>query len=190
MARKKNKMKRLFYLMCLFLCLFTIKAYAVAPDGVQHFQMEIIEERAYPDVPLDRELLEYIDKNCSDFGIDFYIFLALIDVETGGTYDPKLVSDTNDYGLCQINKKYMRYHCEQVGMNPDTFDAFNPIDSIDLSIRLLHDLRQRYIRKYPGKDLTKMVLGAYNRGKVGMESRSTIETEYATAIINKAEALK
>jgi len=178
-------MKRTFYLMCLFMCMFTIEAEAQAPEGIDSFKLDWIpfENVQTYDITLDKDIQLYAIKNCSDFGIDVAIFFALMEHETENTFDADIISKTNDLGLCQLQKKYIKYHCEMVGFNPCTFDAFNPYDSIALSVRILSDLRQEYSKYYEGVDLTTICLSAYNRGITAMKNRKSIETEYASKII-------
>ena len=56
----------------------------------------------YFDVPLSKELQDYIRNLCDEYGIPIELVIAIIDVES--TFRANVVSKTNDYGLMQINK--------------------------------------------------------------------------------------
>lgn len=185
------KIKRFLYLLCICIMAFTISAQAYSAE--ERFLGLTIEQECdiiYPDIPLDEKLLDYIYKMCSEYGIDFYMFLGLIYVETGGTFKTDLVSETNDYGLCQINLKYKRYHCELFGLESKQLDLFNPYDNVYLSIRMLDRLRKEYVAEYEGVDLTAMILTAYNMGMTGAERQKTEYSKYANAVIKKMEEFK
>ncbi len=179
-------MKRVFWLVFIFVCLFTTVSQAKPVKSfVIHYEPSY--RNVFSDIPLSNELISHMQCECDIFGIDFYVLLGLIHVETGGTFRSDLISDTNDYGLCQINKTYESYHCELVGIDPQTFDAFNPYNSVSLAVRLLARLQEKYSLRHEGKDLAMMYLGAYNRGESGMEARSNIETSYAKKVLEMAE---
>lgn len=44
--------------------------------------------------------------------------IEVVDCETGGTWDPTVVSPTNDHGLFQINERYHRAEFERVTGQP------------------------------------------------------------------------
>lgn len=163
------RMKRLFYLMAVFLFLFTIKA----------------EARETP--PLEPDLIEYIETMCVEYGINVPTFYGLMDLETGGTFDPKLVSKTNDHGLCQINRRYTEYFCEVLQIPFERFDPYNPYHSVNLSVRWLHRLQQQYVRDYKGESLRAMMLSAYNMGNAGAERQPSEYTSYAKEVIKRSQ---
>jgi soluble lytic murein transglycosylase-like protein len=172
-------LRRIFWLTFLLVICFTITVNASMCDN--KLTREI--PQTFEWVPLDESLMEYIYNNCSEYEIDSEIFLALIDKETGGTFDEKLVSSTNDRGLCQINKRYQEYNLKLVGLDSKTFDAFDPYDSVLLSIKLLSYLKQQYAKDYTGTDLTAMMLSAYNMGMTGAERQHSEYTSYSKAVI-------
>lgn len=163
------RIKRLFYLMALFLCLLTIKV------------------EAKGNVPLDPKLIAYIEIMCVEYGIDVPTFYGLIDLETGGTFDPTLVSKTNDHGLCQINAKYTEYFCDVLQIPFETFDPYNPYHSVNLSVRWLHRLQQQYVQDYEGESRRAMMLSAYNMGNAGAERQPSEYTTYAKEVIKRSK---
>lgn len=73
------KIKRFLYMLCLCIAAFTISAQAYSTE--ESFFLLTVEwqdDIIYPEVPLDEKLLDYIYKMCSEYGIDFYMFLGLI----------------------------------------------------------------------------------------------------------------
>ena len=176
-------MRRVFCLTFILILCFTITA-----NANSYLQAE--KAQSFDWVPLDEKLMRYIYDNCSEHGIDASIFLALIEKETGGTFDANLVSPTNDRGLCQINKRYQNYNLKLVGLNSNTFDAFDPYDSVLLSVKLLSYLRQQYFFEYESLDLTAMMLSAYNMGMTGAERQSSEYTSYSKAIIKLSQNYK
>lgn len=163
------RIKRLFYLMALFLCCFTIE----------------VEATTKP--PLEPELIAYIEIMCVEYGIDLPIFYGLMDLETGGTFNPNLVSKTNDHGLCQIQFKYIPYFCEVLQIPFNRFDPYNPYDSVNMSVRWLHRLQQTYIKDYTGESLNAMMLSAYNMGNTGAERQPSEYTSYAKEVIKRSK---
>jgi len=144
-------------------------------------------------IPLSKDLLNYINKNCSEYGISFPLFLGILDVETGGSFSFNLVSSTDDLGLAQHNRKYIEYHCDLLGMNYERFNPFDPYDSVLLSIKLLTSYRQEFCREYQGENLTEYSLGCYNRGISGMKEWSRkygLSTDYSKAVIKASEKYK
>jgi len=183
-------MKRTFYVVfftILAIIILTAKASAVvAEDGesavtLQYdiVEVEVEEEvKMFDWVPLDKDLMKYIYKMCSDYGVNPALLLGLIDTETGGQFDPTLISETNDRGLTQVNKKYQNYHCESVGIDSKTFDVFNPYDSVLLTVKLLAKLKQEYFSEYNIEDLDKFVLLCYNYGVSGAKRQTELTSPY------------
>ena len=53
-------------------------------------------------VPLPDELQKYIHDKCQEYSVPEYLLYGLMENESHFRYD--LISDTDDYGICQINK--------------------------------------------------------------------------------------
>ena len=162
-------MKRLFYLMAVFVFLLTIK----------------VEATTKP--PLEPELISYIEIMCVEYGISVPTFYGLMDVETGGTFDSNLVSKTNDHGITQINGRYAEYFCEVLQIPFETFDPYNPYHSVNLSVRWLHRLQQQYVGNYTGESLRAMMLSAYNMGNAGAERQPSEYTSYSKEVIKRSK---
>jgi len=147
--------------------------------------------KMYEWVPLDEDLMSYIYTTCEEMGIDSAVFLGLIDLETGGTFNPNLISDTDDHGICQINRRYFTDHCSTAGIDLDTFDPYDPYQSVYVSLSLLDALYNRYGNLYQGNDLTTYVLSCYNRGETGVKNMINRgdghETLYSRIVLERAE---
>lgn len=188
-------MKRTFYVvffLILFIIILTTKVCAfVIEDGesamtLQYDIVEIVVEepvKMFSWVPLDEDLMKYIYKMCSDYGIDSALLLALCEVETGGSFDSSLISETDDRGLTQINRRYEKYHCELVGIDPKTFDVFDPYDSILLTVKLLAKLRQDYFSDYSIDNLDRFVLLCYNYGVSGAKKQTQLTSPYVRKVL-------
>lgn len=145
-------------------------------------RIKMLKEREYWQVPLDRDLQDYIKKLCKQYGVSEQLAYAVITVETGGTFNPNLISETNDWGLFQIN-----------GVNHDTLKAklgisnfLNPYENAKAGVYMLGDLESKY-----GSD--NVVLVAYNQGEGGMQSlasRGIYSTGYSNKVLRTAPTIK
>lgn len=64
---------------------------------------EVVEpDVGYYNCPLSHDLQDYIRELCDENGIPMSLVIAMIDVES--SFNPDVVSSTDDYGLMQINK--------------------------------------------------------------------------------------
>ena len=109
-------------------------------DALEITEGPPIEETAPADdcpyndaVPLDRNLQKYIWDKCKAVTGDYlnlYCFMiGLIDQES--TFNPRAVSRTNDYGLCQTNKKWVYPEVKKAFGLSDITDCFDPYISVD-----------------------------------------------------------
>ncbi|KAB0577330.1 transglycosylase-like protein with SLT domain [Fusobacterium naviforme] len=95
---------------------------------------DALDDCPYNDaVPLDRDLQKYIWEKCKGATPDYknlYSFIiGLIDQES--TFNPRAVSKTNDYGLCQTNKKWVFPDVKKEFGLSDITDCFDPYISVD-----------------------------------------------------------
>ncbi|ALA07206.1 putative transglycosylase [Brevibacillus phage SecTim467] len=118
-----------------------------------------------------KEWASFILKYSEAYGVDPYTILAMIQVETGRTFNPNLVGRANDVGLLQVRPKTQEY----MGIKGD---RKNPRVSIEIGCKYL-----AYNQKRFGKDLG---IVAYNQGE-GNVSRGTYNTRYLT-LVKKALA--
>lgn len=71
-------------------------------------------ERTYYEVPLSKEVQDYIFELAEEYHVDGSLIFAMI--ETESNFEIGLVSRTNDYGLMQINKCNHKRLQEQLGV--------------------------------------------------------------------------
>ena len=85
---------------------------------------EQVEEKVYFDIPLSKEMQDYIRSNCEKYDVPFELVIALIDVES--SFRETVVSSTNDYGLMQINKVNHEWLKDELGLT-DMLDPYQNI---------------------------------------------------------------
>lgn len=71
-------------------------------------------EKYYYDIPLSEELQDYIFITSSEYNVPVELILALIHTESN--FNSKIISSTNDYGLCQINKINHEWLSKELGV--------------------------------------------------------------------------
>jgi hypothetical protein len=110
-----------------------------------------------------------IVKHSKTYGVNPYTILAMIQVETGRTFNPNLVGTHGDTGLLQVLPATQRYMKVSGSL-------FNPSVNIEIGAKYL-----AYTQKRFGNDLG---IVAYNQGE-GNVKRGTYNTKYLTKV-NKA----
>ncbi len=120
-------------------------------------QIEKVEEeivlKEY-NIPLSKDLQQYIIQKSKEANLDPKLILAIIKVESN--FNPEVISKTNDYGLMQINKINHDWLKNDLGIT----DFLDPYQSIDCGIYILADIATRYEDEH-------MILTAYNWGEYG-----------------------
>ena len=129
-------------------------------------------ERTYYDVPLDRDLQDYIFYLGETYNIQPAVIVAMIHRESN--FNQYCIGDDGrSAGLMQIQAKW---HIERM-INLNCTDLFNPYQNITVGVNYLAELRDQYGDIAPA-------LTAYNQGSY----KGTI-TDYATSILRKAGEL-
>lgn len=85
----------------------------------------------YFDIPLSKELQDYIRNLCDEYGVPIELVIAMIDVES--TFRADVVSKTNDYGLMQINKCNHEWLTDKLGVT----DFLDPYQNINSGVHIL-----------------------------------------------------
>ena len=127
------------------------------------------------DVPLSDSLQRYLYEICADEGVPVTLVLAMIEYESG--FDPEAVSQTDDYGLMQINAANHEWLNEEYRCA----DMMNPYQNVFCGVSIISS----YIERYDG-DLTKALM-AYNMGDPGAQeawSNGVTSTSYAADILS------
>lgn len=133
------------------------------------------------DIPLSAELQQYTYDTCTYYGIQQHYELVLGMMWQESDYNPALISDTNDYGIMQINACNHGYLRETLGI-VDFLDAKSSIDGGVYIISIL-------LNKYEDPN---MALMAYNMGSYGAAQqwkKGNYSSNYSRAIISKAELI-
>lgn len=132
------------------------------------------------DIPIDDGLQEFIYCLSYGYNIDYAFVLALIDQESA--FDIDCISETEDYGLFQINKANHKSLEEKLGMD----DIGEPYQNARAGFFMLRKLFEKY-------DDPNKVLMAYNMGETGatiLWEKGVMSTPYSEAIMEKAKAYK
>ena len=88
----------------------------------------------YYDIPLKLDIQRHIFDECQLHGVPYELAMAVMYVETGGTYKTDLRSKTNDSGLFQVNDVHKKW-LKESGIN----DLYNPYQNSSAGIWILKD---------------------------------------------------
>ena len=109
----------------------------------------------YFDVPLSHSLQRYIYEICADENVPVTLIYAMIEHES--RFDPEIISNTDDYGLMQINAVNHTWLNEEFRCA----DMLDPYQNVFCGVKIIGE----YVNRYDG-DLTKALM-AYNMGDYG-----------------------
>lgn len=129
------------------------------------------------DCKMPEEQQEFVFYLCSGYNLDFTLVMALIQHES--SFDPNVISSTNDYGYMQINLVNHQWLTETLGVT----DYLDPYQNIRAGVFTLRKLFERY------QD-TDMVLMAYNMGETGASrlwEKGVFSTDYTESILTIQE---
>lgn len=88
----------------------------------------------YYDIPLELDIQRHIFDECKLYEVPYELAMAVMYVETGGTFDSSLRSKTNDNGLFQINDVHKQW-LKESGIT----DLYNPYQNSSAGIWILKD---------------------------------------------------
>lgn len=180
-------MRKHFYLLILTSLLLlscnyapTTVAYNETIIGDTTFRQPIEQENYYiSEIGLSQELQKYLYDTCKEYDVDYIEALAVMSVENPH-YNPKVISDTNDYGLFQINVCNHESLKEILKIN----DFLNPYDNILAGVYKLSKLQTL--------DTHKRYM-AYNQGVGGMKitvSRGYNSTLYSRKVYEEYKRIE
>jgi hypothetical protein len=121
------------------------------------------------DIPLSCELQEELYEASEEFGVDYYIMIALIERET--RFRNVLGDNGNSYGYCQIQPKWWYGLMREIGAT----DLSVPKDNFRTACAIIAQLAERY-------HSLEGALVAYNQGYYKGNS-----TQYSREVIANAE---
>lgn len=153
----------------------------IEPEPAPAPEDEVSPEPVPGFVPLSCELpeglQEYTYTLCMENDLNFSLVMALMYCESG--FDATLISDTDDYGLMQINTVNHDHLSERLGMT----DPLDPYQNIAAGVYMLSGIMQKY------SNPTKALM-VYNMGESGAARRwdqGVFETEYTNKVLGQAQ---
>ena len=123
-------------------------------------------------VPLDSDVQEFIYYLSKGYNMDFTFVMAIIQQESG--YQLDAVSNTDDYGLMQINKVNHGYITDEIGVT----NYLDPYENVRAGMFILRKLFEKY-------ETPEKVLMAYNLGESGakaLRDKGVFETNYSKSV--------
>lgn len=135
----------------------------------------------YFDVPLSKELQDYIRNLCDEYGVPIELVIAIIDVES--TFRADVVSKTNDYGLMQINKCNHEWLTDKLGVT----DFLDPYQNINSGLHIISG----HLEVTNGD--IELALMRYNNGATGAKKlwdKGIYSTAYTQKIMTAYESYK
>lgn len=133
------------------------------------------------DVPLDKDIQDYIIAKSTEHHINPALVFAIIERESN--YDSKAVGDGgNSIGLMQINTYWQQERMDKLGIT----DLFNPYENVDIGIEVLDEILSQY------EDLTFSLM-VYNGGfgyATDNINRGIYNTDYTEYVINRCLELQ
>lgn len=142
-------------------------------------EREEIKKIKYYDIPLETELQDYIRKECDEMNVDMELVLAIIKVESD--FNSDVISDTNDYGLMQINI----VNHESLQKKLSIYDFLDPYDSARAGIYMMSGL--------DWCENDNQLLMCYNMGVTGAKrawNKGIRETEYSKKVLQAKQEIK
>lgn len=123
-------------------------------------------------VPLDSDVQEFIYYLSKGYNMDFTFVMAIIQQESG--YQLDAVSNTDDYGLMQINKVNHGYITDEIGVT----NYLDPYENVRAGMFILRKLFEKY-------ETPEKVLMAYSLGESGAKAlwdKGVFETNYSKSV--------
>lgn len=126
----------------------------------------------YYDVPLNQDYQDYIRKECESANVDIELVLAVMQIES--SYNSSEVSQTNDYGIMQINECNHSYLIEKLGI----VDFLDPYECAKAGIYMLSKLNWC--------ENESQMLMCYNMGTTGAKrywNNGIYESNYSRKVL-------
>jgi hypothetical protein len=106
--------------------------------------LEPEEEKTYYDFACSNEFQDYIISISDAYGIPYEIMFTIIERESGGEWNTNgVISKTNDYGLCQINKCNLSDIYDVLGYTEDEI-LNDPYKNVEAALYLLQTIFNHY----------------------------------------------
>jgi len=156
---------------------------------IQQEEQKEKEEIKYFNIPLNHDIQDIIFEYCSRYDVGIPLVLAVIEQETGGTFNTKLVyknkNGTKDFGLMQLNSSNHKWFAEMI--KEPNFDPLNVRHNLHAGIKFLSILKDQFIGKYSDDELRIWVCNSYNMGLYGfkryVDRTGTISRGYSKNVL-------
>ena len=134
----------------------------------------------YYDIPLELDIQRHIFDECKLHEVPYELAMAVMYVETGGTYKTDLRSKTNDSGLFQINDIHKKW-LKESGIT----DLYNPYQNSSAGIWILKDALNK-------GDNIHTSLMVYNMGHGGAKKlwkKGIYSSKYSRKVVETMDLL-
>ena len=148
------------------------------PSEVPSEETQTVPVPVYYDIPLSRELQDYVRALCEEYAVPMPLVLAIIERESD--FQADCVSSTHDYGLMQVN----RCNFESCRAKFGEVDLLDPRDNLRCGVWL-------FAREYHAEDGDAVrALMRYNNGPTGARrkwAQGITETAYTRKVMEAFE---
>lgn len=152
-------------------------------EEIEYLQPDFEESCViYDSLPLSNELQQYTYEQCVAVSCEDYYEMVLAIMWQESNFNPAALSQTNDYGLMQINKVNHGWLSAELGIT----DFLDAKQNIRAGVHLLSKLVGKY------KD-PHAILMAYNLGEGGAASKwrqGVYHTDYSLSVMLKRDKVK
>lgn len=122
---------------------------------------------------LDKETQEFVYYLCKSYDIDFTLIMAVIQAES--SFKSDLISETNDYGLMQINKTNHEWITKNIGVT-------NYLDSKE-NVRAGCFVLRKLFEKYQDSEMVLMAYHFGERGAKTLWNEGVYESKYSQTVL-------
>lgn len=144
----------------------------------ENYSLDEFQNQTYYNIKLSQDLQEYTFIQCIKYDVDPVLALAVMKTESG--FNADAVSETNDYGIMQINACNYRW----------LSDAFGDIDLLDAKDNIRCGVYMLSKIKYPTREQKLMT---YNMGSVHAKAlweKGTYTTDYTDKVIDNMKYIQ
>jgi len=148
----------------------------------EYYITKAVKEISINNSTLDSKSIYEVSKTIYEEAVKYNFNPLLITaiIKTESNYDPKAVSDSYAYGLCQVRRFIAPELAENIGIEWDGAEKtlFDPIKNIQIGVYYLSMLNRDF------NDLKTAVI-AYNQGPYAVQERLTNNQELPDNYVNK-----
>ena len=143
-----------------------VREYKNKIDELEQENAELSKYRFY-DIPLTYEQQKFVADISEEFGLSFELIISMMKIESN--YQTDLISETNDFGIMQLNSKNHEFFAKLSGL--ETYDVMDFYDNVTMAINYLAYLRDNLIKQgiTNQEDLIIYLLNSYNMGEMGFK---------------------